>query len=190
MEKNCFTLSNSQPGISSLAVLEIMLYLVVVFLVVVFLSHYAKHLIVAVSIFPIESAELSVNARWIVFTSKIFIYQKYFKVKSLQSVLQINTMSWSASNHPNHHHCDLWLVRSGRPGRPGCLFVCLFVVKYKQTLITNSRPPQTRLLWHGGILSNGNFTFLKRSSRVKTTTSTSYFEMVEKFLKEDDFPSL
>ena len=65
MEKNCFTLSNSQPGISSarLAVLEIMLYLVVVFLVVVFLSHYAKHLIVAVSIFPIESAELSVNAR-------------------------------------------------------------------------------------------------------------------------------
>ena len=45
------------------AVLEIMLYLVVVFLIVVFLSHYAEHLIVAVSIFPIESAELSVNAR-------------------------------------------------------------------------------------------------------------------------------
>ena len=30
---------------------------------VVFLSHYAKHLIVAVSIFPIESAELSLPAR-------------------------------------------------------------------------------------------------------------------------------
>lgn len=142
MEKNCFTLSNSQPGISSarLAVLEIMLYLVVVFLVVVFLSHYAKHLIVAVSIFPIESAELSVNARWIVFPIKIFIYQKYFKVKSLQSVLQINTMSWSASNHPNHHHCDLWLVRSGRHGRPGCLFVCLWWEINKHWLQTPARP--------------------------------------------------
>ena len=50
-------------ALAQLAVLEIMLYLVVVFLVVVLLSHYAKHLIVAVSIFPIESAELSVNAR-------------------------------------------------------------------------------------------------------------------------------
>ena len=45
------------------AVLEIISHLEVVFLLVVFLSHYAQHLIVAVSIFPIESAELSGNAR-------------------------------------------------------------------------------------------------------------------------------
>ena len=110
MEKNCFTLSNSQPasqGISPACCIGNNVVLGTGALgtggtcfssLVVFLSHYAKQLIVTVSIFPIESAELSLDARSIVFTNKIFIYQKYFKFKSRQSVLQINTMSRWSSN--------------------------------------------------------------------------------------------
>ena len=68
MEKNCFTLSNSQPGISPAWCIGNSVVLgreggTCFSSLVVFLSHYAKHLIVAVSIFPIESAELSLNAR-------------------------------------------------------------------------------------------------------------------------------
>ena len=129
---------------------------------VVFLSHYAEHLIVAVSIFPIESSELSLNARWIVFTIKIFLHQKYFSPICPADQYNVTTTTF-------------WLLiilsdDCPEQSRP----CCLFVARNKQTLITTSHLRHGS--GHGGILSNGNFTFLlprqcQWSNRVKTTTS-------------------